>query len=553
VTVPGSGAERPFDVIVVGAGGSGAPLAARLADDPGCRVLLLEAGPAPDSAAAFPADLLDAGTIRGADPVHPHNWAVPAHLTAGRPYSIARGRILGGSTTVNGGYFIRARRTDFDDWVAAGNPEWSYERSLPFYRSLETDVQYGESGLHGGSGPMPVTRPALERPADGHPVTAAFAAAAAESGFAAETDKNGEQPAGHGPLPMNVRDGLRWNTALAYLLPPGERPNLVVQGDRVVRRVLFDGTRAVGVEREARERSRTAPHDGREGASPAGPRDPAGSPRVELVFAGEVVLAAGSIFSPHLLLVSGVGPRDELERHGVPVVATSPGVGRNLSDHPQVQLRWRPRAHVVRALAETGWAGPAMEWVLNAGADEEVEILPLLKPMGFLLTGSEPEGGSPELAVLVALQRETSRGRLRLVSADPAVPPRLDYHYLSSPKDVAGMRSAVRLAAELLESPAFAAVSAGLSGIDGGTLADDDLIDAWVRANLGTALHLCGSARMGGEGDPGAVVDQFGRVRGVTGLRVADTSILPAAPRRGPAATAVLIGERVAAFIREGR
>jgi predicted dehydrogenase (TIGR03970 family) len=539
-----AGALSAFDVIVVGAGGSGAPLAARLAEDPGCRVLLLEAGPAPASAAGLPPELLDAGTIRGADPAHPDNWAFPAHLTAERQYSIARGRILGGSTTVNGAYFVRARRADFDGWLAAGNPEWSYEKSLPFFRALEADEQFGDQSLHGSSGPMPVTRPALTRPnltlsSPPHPVTAAFATAAAELGFAEETDKNGEQPAGHGPLPMNVRDGVRWNTALAYLLPLGSRPNLVVRGDTTVRRVLFEGTRAVGVEV----------------ASDSGD--------VFTVLGGEIVLAAGSIQSPQLLMLSGIGPKAELERHGIPLVADSPGVGIGFSDHPQVQLTWRPRPEISRAAASAGWAGPAMEWALNdSGSVSEnepdgdgstaIEILPLLKPMAYLLTGAVRTGDSPDLTVLVAVQNEVSRGHIRLSSADPTSPPEIDYDYLSSSADVSHLRSAVRLAARVIGSTAFAAVSDGLTGLDEQTLADDERLDAWVRANLGTAIHLCGSARMGPDGDPGAVVDQYGRVRGVTALRVADTSILPTVPRRGPAATAVLIGERIAAFMRAG-
>ncbi|MCS5733678.1 GMC family oxidoreductase [Herbiconiux daphne] len=561
----GPRAGSAFDVIVVGAGGSGAPLAARLAG-PGCRVLLLEAGPAPGTVAGLPPELLDAGIIRGADPAHPDNWALPAQLTAGRPYSIARGRVLGGSTTVNGGYFVRARRADHDDWGAAGNDEWSYEACLPFSRALETDEQYGPlaaprpgpddaravataatttaTALHGSSGPMPVTRPAVTREGAPHPVTAAFAAAAGELGFALEADKNGEQPPGHGPLPMNVRGGIRWNTALAYLLPLGTNPDLVVRGDATVRRVLFEGTRAVGVELA----------DG------------------EVVRAGrEVVLAAGGILTPHLLLVSGVGPRDELARHGIRVVAESPGVGVGFSDHPQVQLTWRPRPGITgpeitppgiatpgasTTAAPGGWPGPAMEWVLNAPPEQpggaDIEVLPLLKPMGYLLHGVVAPDDPPDLALLVALQREAARGTIRLASADPAVLPEIDYDYLSVPADHAGLRRAVRLAARLVGTRAFAAVSEGLTNIDEATLADDSRLDSWVRSNLGTAIHLCGSARMGPADDPGAVVDQHGRVRGVTGLRIADTSILPTAPRRGPAATAVLIGERVAAFLRDG-
>jgi predicted dehydrogenase (TIGR03970 family) len=509
--------------MVVGAGGGGAPLAAGLAADRSRRVLLLEAGPAPATAAGLPGELLDAGTIRGADPAHPDNWAFAAHLTRDRPYSIARGRILGGSTTINGGYFVRPRRTDFDDWVALGNSEWSYEACLPFLRGLESDADFGaDAALHGSAGPMPVARPALAT-TRAHPVSVAFGRAAAAAGYAEERDKNGEQPAGYGPLPMNVRDGVRWNTALAYLLPLTSHPNLEVRGDTLVRRVVFEGTRAVGVE--------------------------VGGAATAVIRGREVVLAAGSVMSPALLLRSGVGPRSELERLGIPVVAAVAGVGVGFSDHPQVQLGWRPGADVA---ARDPHDGPAMESVLNASLDDgtEFEVLPLLKPMSYLLTG-EP-AAEPDLAFLVAVQNAESRGRIRLSSADPDTPPLIDYDYLASPADRDRMRAAVRRAAALIESPVFAAVSAGLTNIDAGTLADDTALDFWVRANLGTAIHLSGSARMGPPGDPGAVVDQHGRVRGVEGLRVADTSILPTVPRRGPALTAVLLGTRLAHFVATG-
>ncbi|TXN31354.1 GMC family oxidoreductase N-terminal domain-containing protein [Lacisediminihabitans profunda] len=553
----------PFDVIVVGAGAAGAPLAARLTEDPGRTVLLLEAGPVPGSTEEFPADLLDSGTVRGAAPGHPANWSFLGHLTPGLPYSIARGRILGGSTTINGAYFIRARRQDFDRWSADGNDEWTWDRVLPFYRRIEADRQFGETAVHGGSGPIPVTRPAQD-----HPVTVAFAAAAAELGFAREPDKNDQGDPGVGPLPMNVEDGIRVNTGIAYLNPVRGRGNLTVRGDSCVRRVVFEGSRAVGVEVQT-----------------------AGV--ISVIRAREVVLCAGGVKSPHLLLVSGIGPRVDLEELGITVVKDLPGVGDGFSDHPDIPVLWQPRRHVVdyrtsQSMAsclnfDSATTGTAESGTAGVGGPGDLEILPLIKPMGYLLTGrraatasalgtllrhprrsvsalrgislrrfAEQVAHQGDLAMLVAVQAETSRGRISLESADPAVPPRIDYHYLSTESDRRRMRQAIRTAVALLRTEAFSRLFRRLSELDDSTLDDDSRLDAWALGHLGTAIHLCGSARFGGADDPGAVVDQYGRVHGVDGLRVADTSILPDTPVRGPAATAMLVGELIAHVMRRG-
>jgi predicted dehydrogenase (TIGR03970 family) len=514
-----------YDVIVVGAGGSGAPLAARISEDADRAVLVLEAGPAPESAAAFPPELLHAGTLRGAEPGHPNTWSVGATLFPGRDYAVVRGRILGGSTSTNGGYFVRARRSDFEGWGALGQ-EWAFERMLPALRRLETDADYGESALHGGSGPMLVGRPRQD-----DPVTTAFAGAAAELGIPLDSDKNGGGGPGYGPLPMNVSAGVRWNTALAYLVPALGRPNLTVRGDSVVRRVLFEGRQATGVEVERRG-------------------------VVSVVRAGEVVLCAGAVESAALLLRSGVGPRGDLEVLGIPVVRHSPGVGTAFSDHPQVTLSWRPARPVpidepttMASVVHAGSGVPAAGGIAHPEGD--IEILPLLKPVEYLLTGRIPSGAS-DLGVLIAVQAADSRGRLALASADPGVPPRIEYRYLETADDRRRMRAGVRQAAALLRSRPFAELFEGFTDLDERALDDDDVLDSWVRAHLGTAVHLSGSAPFGPAEDAAAVVDQYGRVHGLDGLRVADTSILPTVPTRGPAATAVLIGERVAEFVRSG-
>ena len=492
-----------WDVVVVGAGTAGCALAARLADA-GRRVLLLEAGAGSPLPAGVAGDLRDASTLRAAVPGHPANWDLPGLLAGGRTIRVPRGRVVGGSSAVNAGYFIRPTPADAAGWAAAGNDLWSWERLLPALRRLESDRDFGGRPEHGAHGPVPVARP------DGEPaLAAAFREAAEELGFPAEPDKNAGGAPGYGPLPRNVVDGVRISAADAYLAPRAEDRHLTVRAEVRALRVLVERGRAVGV------------------------RTTAGDVR-----AGEVVLSAGAVGSAHLLLLSGIGPAGQLRAAGIDVLADVAGVGEDATDHPLVYLPFRPREGLAVRPGEAPLHG-----VLHATSDgADLEVLPWLAPFAQVMSGRPAPGEVVEVGV--GLQRTVGRSRLALVDGEPRRLPVVEYRHLVEETDRRRMRAGVRLAEALLGTRAMRA-----AGEPGGLPAGEAELDAWIGARLTTAVHLSGTARMGPDGDPGAVVDQELRVHGVDRLRVADTSVLPRVPSRGPAATAVLVGERAAELV----
>jgi choline dehydrogenase-like flavoprotein len=532
-------ARETFDVIVVGAGAAGCVLANRLSADPRVRVALIESGP---SDRRFPVNwktTLPIGNIF----LLPHaryNWQ---HAFEGGPgvndrqIACPRGRLLGGSTSVNGTVYIRGHPRDYDDWAAQGLAGWSWADVLPVFKGHENRAG-GPSPLHGQGGELDVQ--SLRTP---NPLAGAFVDAAAEAGHRRSDDFNGAEQDGFGLYDLNQRDGMRLSSSRAFLHPVLGRPNLELITDALVEKVRIVAGRAVGV---------TLAQSG---------------VRRELDARNEVVLAAGTVNSPQLLLLSGIGPAAELARHGISVVRDLPGVGANLQDHPTASVAidnpsaesyaFSRRALGRAALAPLRYllgrrgmlASNAAEaggfWRSRPGLDRpDVQFTFMVGMKSNARTIPRTHGFVLHVAVL----RPRTRGRLTLVSADPAAKPRMEARFLEDRADVETLVAGLKEARRVLAMPALGRYS-GAELSPGAAVADRTALEAFVRATATTTYHPVGTCRMGLASDPLAVVDPQLRVHGVAGLRVADASVMPDIIGGNTSAPSMMIGERAAAFI----
>ena len=500
--------------IVVGAGSAGAALATRLSEDPERSILLLEAGPDYPDLETMPVDL-KFGWGTGADFVveDEHNWKYTAKSTAKGPtMDVPRGKVTGGTSAINGQVFLRAIPEDFEYWVSMGNDEWSYEQVLPYYRKLETDTDFSDD-FHGTEGPIIVRRHPLD---ELQPDQAAFYNACVAAGYAENPDHNHPDATGVGPYPLNNPEGIRWSTAIGFLSMARHRINLTIRPNCTTRRVLFDDTRATGVEVESGGESFVVNGD-------------------------EIILSAGPIGSPHLLMLSGIGPADQLAEHGISLVKDVPGVGQNLRDHPTVHVSWRARPDVPAPPQEVGPQKVALRYTAP-GSDIKNDMIKVMRfrKIDHLLVMS------------VGLYLALGKGELKLQSPDPDVQPSLDYNYLQEPEDRRRLREGVRLCLELVDMKEFEKVVGERVNPDDAALASDNALDEWLMRSVSTMHHISCTAKMGPDSDPMAVVDQHGRVKGVQSLRVVDGSIMPDCTRANTNVPIMMMAERIADFIKAG-
>lgn len=506
--------------VIVGAGSGGAALAARLSEDPAQEVVLVEAGPDYADPASVPDDVRDAGEMS----VEAHDWGLRAYFLeppeAREPMPYARGRIVGGSSSVNAAIAERATREDLDTWVAAGNPEWSYEKTLPYFERLEDDRDFGGDPGHGSGGPIPILRHFEEDWAAG---VRAFAKACGDRGFPRVDDCNVDGASGYGPVPRNLVPGdeTRASALVTYLAQARHRPNLSILPDSRVARVLFEGTTAVGVEVSLEGGEREAIH------------------------ADRVVLAAGAIHTPHLLMLSGVGPAEVLASHGISPVVVNEAVGRNFQDHP-----FAPLVTLLKEPTDKNGVRAQLKYSTSSGGlvDDMMTFAGVLDPATINIPAETK--GKKALMLNNVLAKPRSVGWITLASADPDVPPELHVNFLSDPSDVARLQEALRLCWDLATTSPLAEEIEEICFVDAEAMADDEKLEAYIRQMASTALHAAATCRMGPAGDPGAVVDQHLAVHGAEGLYLADASVMVNVTTGLTNLTAYMIGERLADWLK---
>jgi len=528
----------PYDVLIIGGGSAGCVLASRLSADPARRVLVLEAG-RPDY--RFDVFIHMPAALTFPIGSRYYDWryqSEPEPFMHGRRIYHARGKVLGGSSSINGMIFQRGNPLDYERWAAdPGMATWDYAHCLPYFKRMEDCLAAAsDDPFRGHDGPL-----VLERGPATNPLFTAFFAAVSQAGYSLTDDVNGYRQEGFAAFDRNVHRGRRLSAARAYLHPVMRRRNLTVACRAFVTKIIFRGTRAVGVEFV------------RDGS-------------VQRVRAGEIILCGGAINSPQLLQLSGVGPADLLRRHGIDVVADRPGVGENLQDHLEVYVQYASKQPVSvapalkwrnRPIVGARWlflrSGPGATNHFEGGgfarSNEEVAYPNLMfhfLPIAIRYDGSSPAGGHG-YQVHIGPMYSDSRGSVQITSADPSAHPGLRFNYLSTPTDRREWVEAIRAARRILNQPAFGAYNDGELSPGPEVTTDEQILD-WVRRDAETALHPSCTCAMG-TGERSVVDPASMRVHGLDGLRVVDASVMPYVTNGNIYAPVMMIAEKSADLI----
>ena len=521
-----------YDYIIVGAGSAGCVLANNLTEDGRHSVLLIEAGPKNNALSLK----IPAAVLKNLQSTK-YNWAYqgePEPELGGRMITHDRGKTLGGSSSINGLCFIRGHALDFEGWRQSGCEGWGYADVLPYFKRLE-NYSGGENEYRGGDGPL-----AVHRPKPQNPLYKAFIDAGRDAGYQTTDDICGYRQEGFGVFDMSIENGERNSTAKAYLDPARPRQNLTVITDTQVQKIIFNGKEATGISYKTTN-----------GAI------------IKVDALKEVILSAGAVGSPQLLMLSGVGPASHLKDHGITIIADMPGVGQNLNDHPDFVLKYRclkpvsiwPQTRLVRrTFAGIRWLlrrdgicasnqFEAVACVRSAAGVEYPDIQLTISPAAVDDQTWKP---IPEHAfqIHVGLMRGFSRGNITLRNADPASPPRILANYLKDPRDRDLLRKGIRIVREIVKQPSFKPYCGDEMYPGVGSQSDDDL-DTCIEEKLNTQWHLSGTARMGSSNNQEAVVDPHGKVHGLSRIRIVDASIMPAATNGNTNSPTIMIAEKL--------